>query len=109
MNLVIILQLEILIQHQTNILFTFALPSCFLYAISSFPATAQRVEIVEPVSTHIVVTAGKSFTLKCVGDVETDLMWTYNGQPLSAGGRILGECWPGGIIFFLLFRPFSTV
>lgn len=52
---------------------------------------AQGVDIVEPVDARIVIDAGKSFTLKCVGDVETDLMWTYNDQPLSAGGRILGE------------------
>ncbi|KAI0228681.1 hypothetical protein LSAT2_020842 [Lamellibrachia satsuma] len=56
--------------------------------VSSFEE-AQGVDIVEPVDARIVIDAGKSFTLKCVGDVETDLMWTYNDQPLSAGGRIL--------------------
>ncbi|KAK2179358.1 hypothetical protein NP493_495g02006 [Ridgeia piscesae] len=56
--------------------------------VSSFEE-AQGVEIVEPVDARIVIDASKSFTLKCVGDVDRDLIWTYNGQPLSAGARVL--------------------
>ena len=69
--------------------------SCFSLVTSTSHDAAQGVEIVEPVDARIVIDASKSFTLKCVGDVDRDLIWTYNGQPLSAGARVLGE-WTEG-------------